>query len=102
MVQLMCYLTPKGLVHLSGGKVGNYEKSLSGAKIPEGSKLMEIEKIAPTHTEIDDYHIPDLNHLQWEDWAEVIKFTFIAEIKQFVIDPMIEKKTSHNKWKSDF
>tara|TARA_B110000196_G_C20747318_1_gene475964 strand:+ start:225 stop:527 length:303 start_codon:yes stop_codon:yes gene_type:complete len=99
MVPLMCYLTPKGLIHLSGGTIGNYEKSLSGSIIPDGSELIEIEKIVPEHTDINDYHIPDLNHLQWEDWSEVIKFAQVEEVMEYVITPMKKNNTSHNNWK---
>ena len=99
MVPLMCYLTPKGLIHLSGGKVGNYNKSLSGSAIPKGSELIEIEKIVLSHTDINDYHSPDLNHLQWEDWSEIIKFTPVTEVMEHVITPMIKNNTSHNNWK---
>jgi len=94
----MCYITPKGLIHLSGGKIGNYEKSLSGAIIPDGSELIEIEKIVPTYTDINDYHIPDLNHLQWEDWSDVIKFAPVTEVMKYVITPMEKNNTSHNNW----
>ena len=94
----MCYLTPKGLIHLSGGKIGNYNKSLSGARIPDGSELIEIEKIVLAHTDINDYHIPDLNRLQWEDWSEVIKFAPVTEVMEYVITPMIKNNTSHNNW----
>ena len=44
-VELRCYLTPTGKIHISGGKCGNYDKSLSGKRIPEGSMLMEVEEI---------------------------------------------------------
>ena len=44
-VELRCYLTPAGKIHISGGKCGNYDKSLSGKRIPEGSMLMEVEEI---------------------------------------------------------
>jgi len=98
-VLLMCFLTPAGKVHISGGKSGSYDSSISGKRIPDGSILKEVEETVLEYSDMDDYHIPDLNYLQWEDWEQIVKFVSIAEIRQFVVAPMIKHKTSENRWK---
>jgi len=97
-VELRCYLTPTGKIHISGGKCGNYDKSLSGKRIPEGSMLMEVEEIVLDFSDFTDYHTPDMNFLQWEEWTEIIKFSPIAEVRDYIIAPMIKNNTSHDKW----
>ena len=97
-VELRCYLTPTGKIHISGGKCGNYDKSLSGKRIPEGSILMEVEEIVLDFSDFTDYHTPDMNFLQWEEWSEIIKFAPISEVRDYIIAPMIKNNTSHDKW----
>jgi|TARA_R110000803_G_C11971481_1_gene319771 hypothetical protein len=97
-VSLMCYLTPQGKIHISGGKSGNYECSISGKRIPDGSILKEVEETVAEHSSMEDYHTPDLNFLQWEDWNQIVKFTSIPEIRDYIVVPMIKHKTSENRW----
>ena len=97
-VELMCYLTPDGNIHISGGKSGNYDKSLSGKRIPDGSVLMNVEEIVLDHSDFKDYHTPDMNYLQWEEWNQIIKFAPVTEVREFIIAPMIKNNTSHDKW----
>ena len=89
---------PSGKIHISGGKCGNYDKSLSGKRIPEGSVLMEVEEIVLDFSVFTDYHTPDMNFLQWEEWSEIIKFAPISEVRDYIIAPMIKNNTSHDKW----
>jgi hypothetical protein len=39
-----------------------------------------------------------MNFLQWEEWTEIIKFAPIAEVRDYIIAPMIKNNTSHDKW----
>ncbi len=97
-VRLMCYLTPTSIIHISGGRSGNYDKSLSGKRIPEGSVLMEVEEIVLDHSDFEEYHTPDMNFLQWEEWKQIIKFAPIIEVRDYIIAPMVKNNTSHDKW----
>jgi len=101
-VLLMCFVTPEGKVHISGGKSGSYNTSISGKRIPDGSIQKEVEQTVSEYDEMDDYHIPDLNFLQWEEWTEILKFINIPEIREFIVAPMIKYKTSENRWKNMF
>jgi len=99
-VLLMCFLTPEGKVHISGGKSGSYDTSISGKRIPDGSILRDVEETVIEFNVMADYHTPDLNFLQWEEWKEIIKFVGIPEIRDFIVAPMVKHKTSENRWKN--
>lgn len=97
-VPLQCFVPESGKIQISGGRSGSYKVSISGKQIKDGSVMMAPEEIVLDHMDINDYHITDLNYLQWEDWDEIIKFAPVPEVRINVINPMLKHNTSHNQW----
>ena len=97
-IPLKCALLKNGKIRITGGTTGGHEKSISGLKIPPDSELMEVEDVVQEHLNYQDYQLKDLDFLQWEDWEEILRFATIPEVTEYVINPMIEVGTSHNRW----
>jgi len=94
-------LLNNGMIRITGGAIGGFEKSISGLNIPPDSELMEVEDVVKEHLNYEDYQLNDLDFLQWEYWGEILRFATIPEVTEYIISPMIEAGTSHNRWQDN-
>lgn len=82
---------------ITGGESGDYTKSLSGKKIPENAVLEDVVPVVEQIPDITAYNLNDIHFLQWEDWSEIVKFAPIPEVREYIIQPMLENGMSHNR-----
>ena len=62
---------------------GDSEVTISGMARPAGT-LLPVERVTDFH----QFQRADINHLMWCDWAEIQRFSGVAEVQQYVIRPM--------------
>jgi|ETNmetMinimDraft_21_1059911.scaffolds.fasta_scaffold05715_7 hypothetical protein len=96
---MLAMFSGSGKIHITGGSVGDYTKTLSGRQLPEGVRLEDVLPAVEQITGLEEYNLRDLHLLQWEEWSEVVKFSPIKEFRQGVIEPMLKNGMAHNKWK---
>tara|TARA_B100000214_G_C23696124_1_gene503105 strand:- start:224 stop:544 length:321 start_codon:yes stop_codon:yes gene_type:complete len=96
---MLAMFSGSGKIHITGGSVGDYTKTLSGRKLPTAVRLEEVLPAVEQITSLEEYNLRDLHMLQWEDWSEVVKFSPIKEFREGVIEPMLKNGMAHNKWK---
>jgi hypothetical protein len=65
------------------------EVTISGMARPTGA-LLPVETVKSFH----DFQRADINHLMWCDWDQIVRFSAVPEVQQYVIKPMAERRKS--------
>lgn len=84
-----------------GGRSGRYDRTISGLEISDDLDLISPESLqgfGATGIAFSDFQLKDMDFLMWEDWNQILRFSWIPEVTTYVVNPMIARGTHKNLW----
>ena len=80
-----------------GGKSGRYDRTISGLSV-DSSELISPESLEDQQVSFSEFQLKDMDFLMWEDWNQILRFSWIPEVTTYVISPMVARGTHENLW----
>ena len=81
-----------------GGKSGRYDRTISGLSVDARSELISPESLEDQQVSFSEFQLKDMDFLMWEDWNQILRFSWIPEVTTYVISPMVVRGTHENLW----
>jgi len=81
-----------------GGKSGRYDRTISGLSVDARSELISPESLEDQQVSFSEFQLKDMDFLMWEDWNQILRFSWIPEVTTYVISPMVARGTHENLW----
>ena len=81
-----------------GGKSGRYDRTISGLSVGARSELISPESLEDQQVSFSEFQLKDMDFLMWEDWNQILRFSWIPEVTTYVISPMVARGTHENLW----
>ena len=81
-----------------GGKSGRYDRTISGLSVDVRSELISPESLEDQQVSFSEFQLKDMDFLMWEDWNQILRFSWIPEVTTYVISPMVARGTHENLW----
>ncbi len=83
-----------------GGRSGRYDCTISGLAISDDLDLISPESLQSQGIAFSDFQLKDMDFLMWEDWNQILRFSWIPEVTTYVVNPMITRGTHKNLWQN--
>jgi len=83
-----------------GGRSGRYDRTISGLVISDDLDLISPESLQSQGIAFSDFQLKDMDFLMWEDWNQILRFSWIPEVTTYVVNPMITRGTHKNLWQN--
>lgn len=81
-----------------GGKSGRYDRTISGLSVDARSEIISPESLEDQQVSFSEFQLKDMDFLMWEDWNQILRFSWIPEVTTYVISPMVARGTHENLW----
>jgi len=85
---------------ITGGKSGRYDRTISGLSLTGTETLMSPEVVSAQGIPFSEFQLKDMDFLMWEDWNEILRFSWIPEVVTYVVSPMVARRTHKNLWQN--
>lgn len=74
-------------------------KTVSGLPINPSAEKISVEAARDLGLQFHDFQRKDLDYLMWQDWDQILRFSFIPEVVTYIINPMRSRGTHQNLWR---
>jgi hypothetical protein len=61
---------------------------------------MSPEVVSAQGIPFSEFQLKDMDFLMWEDWNEILRFSWIPEVVTYVVSPMVARGTHKNLWQN--
>ena len=73
--------------------------TVSGLPINPSAEKISVEEARDLGLQFHDFQRKDLDYLMWQNWDQILRFSFIPEVVTYVINPMRARGTHQNLWR---